>query len=486
MQTSPTGPSSAGTRSPAPIPSESAFSGSKIPWVGGIAAVLIPVILWFAPLGLDPKIQHALAITVFMIICWISEALDASLTGVIGCYLFWALEVVPFNVAFGGFATNTPWFLFGAILFGSMATKSGLARRIAYLVMSKVGAGYSGVLLGLIITDFLLTFVVPSGIARVVIVAAIALGLLEVFGAGLGSNLGRGMFLILTYTATIFDKMIIAGAASITARGAIQEFGGVPVYWSTWFLAYLPCDLITIVAAWRLTLWMYPPESDKLPGGREYLRAELAKMGKWSSMEIKTIILMGLALSLWFTDRWHGLDAALIGLGVGLMATLPVARVLTIEDVKKVNYLPVFFVGAAISMGNVLSNTKTLDLLTDVVFEWMSPMITGVWSSTLVLYWFAFVYHMFLASEISMLGTSIPLLMNFAKEHGLDPLAIGMIWTFAAGGKIFIYQSGVIIAGYSYGFFRSKDMLKMGLALTVIESIILLLLVPIYWPLIGI
>jgi hypothetical protein len=29
-------------------------------------------------------------------------------------------------------------------------------------------------------------------------------------------------------------------------------------------------------------------------------------------------------------------------------------------------------------------------------------------------------------------------------------------------------------------------MLKMGLALTVVESIILLLLVPLYWPLIGI
>jgi di/tricarboxylate transporter len=85
-----------------------------------------------------------------------------------------------------------------------------------------------------------------------------------------------------------------------------------------------------------------------------------------------------------------------------------------------------------------------------------------------------------------MLGTSIPLLMNFAKEHGLDPLALGMIWTFAAGGKIFIYQSGFIITGYSYGYFRSSDMLKMGLALTVVESLILLLLVPLYWPLIGI
>jgi di/tricarboxylate transporter len=117
---------------------------------------------------------------------------------------------------------------------------------------------------------------------------------------------------------------------------------------------------------------------------------------------------------------------------------------------------------------------------------WMEPFITNVWSSTLILYWTAFVYHIFLASEISMLGTSIPLLMNFAKANGLDPLAIGMVWTFAAGGKIFAYQSAVLVVGYSYGFFTGKDLFKMGLWLTVIESIILLFLVPFYWPLIGI
>jgi di/tricarboxylate transporter len=260
----------------------------------------------------------------------------------------------------------------------------------------------------------------------------------------------------------------------------------VDVLWSQWFLAYLPCDLITIFAAWRVTLWLYPPERQNLPGGKQYLNEELAKMGSWNTMEIKSIALMGVALALWVTDFVHHISPSLIGLGIGLLATMPVMRLLTVEDVKKMNYLPVFFVGAAISMGNVLSSTKTLDLLTDVVFSWMSPLITGVWTSTVILYWFAFVYHMFLASEISMLGTSIPLLMNFAKEHGLDPLALGMIWTFAAGGKIFIYQSGVIITGYSYGYFRSSDMLKMGLALTVVESLILLLLVPLYWPLIGI
>jgi di/tricarboxylate transporter len=137
-------------------------------------------------------------------------------------------------------------------------------------------------------------------------------------------------------------------------------------------------------------------------------------------------------------------------------------------------------------MGQVLVSTKALDVLTNVMFAWMEPLLTNVYSSTLVLYWTAFVYHFFLASEVSMLGTSIPLLMNFATTHGLDPLAVGMIWTFASGGKIFVYQSAVMIVGYSYGYFDGRDMLRIGLALTVIESVLLLMVVPFYWPLIGI
>src|SRR5260370_7845122 len=113
------------------------------------------------------------------------------------------------------------------MLLGGMPTKSGLARRFAYLVMLRVGSTYSRLLLGIILSDFLMTFLVPSGMARVAIMAAVALGLMEVFGVGPGSNIGRGMFLILTYTAGLFDKMIIAGPASITPPAWIQKAGHV-------------------------------------------------------------------------------------------------------------------------------------------------------------------------------------------------------------------------------------------------------------------
>src|SRR5262249_54386764 len=205
-----------------------------------LAAVVAPVAVWFAPLHLAPPVQHALAITSFMIVAWVTEALDHAVTGLIGCYLFWALGIVKIDMAFSGFADDTAWFLFGAVLFGSMATKTGLARRLAILVMSAVGNTYSRLLLGIVLSDFLLTFLVPSGMARVVIMAAVALGLMEAFGVAPGSNIGRGMFIVLTYTAGIFDKMIIAGAASITARSWIEKAGHVEVLYSKWFLAYLP------------------------------------------------------------------------------------------------------------------------------------------------------------------------------------------------------------------------------------------------------
>ena len=451
-----------------------------------LATVAIPLTLWLLPLHLQPKAQHAIAVSLFMILAWATELLDHGLTGLIGCYLFWALGIVRFDVAFSGFADDTPWFLMGAILFGTMAAKSGLARRLAYLVTIRVGTSYSRLLLALILSDFLLTFLVPSGMARVTIMAAVAIGLIEAFGLGIGSNVGRGMFLILTYTAGVFDKSIIAGAAAITGRGIIENIGHAQVLWSQWLLAYLPSDIVTILVAWRITLWLYPPENTSLPGGIQFLKAELRKAGPWTPMEKKVFALMLAAIAFWTTDFLHHISPSMIGLGIGLMGVLPFMRILDVEDLKRLNFLQLFFVAAAVSMGKVLSATKGLDVLTNVVFAWMRPVLSHNFLSIFVLYWTGFIYHIFLASEISMLGTSTPLLMQFAATHGLSTLKLGMIWVFSSGGKIFVYQSGVLIIGYAYGYFRSKDILRLGLLMSAVDSLLLLLVVPFYWPLIGI
>ena len=464
---------------------QSEISTRKI--IGSILAVAVPVVLWFAPLNFDATSKHALAVAAFMIVAWITEPIPHALTGLIGCYLFWVLKVVKFDIAFSGFADQTPWFLFGAGLFGMMATKTGLARRLAYLIIQRVGASYSRLLLGIILSSFLLTFLVPSGIACVVVMASVALGLMEVFRLDKGSNIGKGIFITLTYTAGCFDKMVIAGPSTILGRGLIENAANIHVYYSLWLLAFLPCAVVTIFGIWRLVVWLYPPEDAALERGAEYLRSELDNMGPWTTMEKRALFLMLLAIALWMTDLIHHISPAIIGIGIGLLACVPGVGILNQDDMKRLNYLPVFFVATAISMGTVLVQTGALHTMTAIMFDWLRPLVTSsTFALALVPYWTAFIYHIFLGNEISMLATSMPGLMSFARANGIHPLPLGLIWAFAAGGKIFVYQSGVLVAGYSYGYFKARDVFRVGLCVTAIESLVLLLIVPFYWPLLGI
>src|SRR5579863_5433360 len=181
----------------APIPATVGKDGRSTPWrlIFSAVCVVVPVAIWFAPLGLPHPAQAALAVTSFMILAWMTNVMEYGAAGIIGCVLFWALGVAKFETAFSGFISDTPWFLVGAILLGEAANKTGIPQRIGAFVVTRVGTSYSRLLLGLIITSFLLTFVVPSGSARTVIMAAIAIGVINVFGVGKGSNIGRAIFL---------------------------------------------------------------------------------------------------------------------------------------------------------------------------------------------------------------------------------------------------------------------------------------------------
>jgi solute carrier family 13 (sodium-dependent dicarboxylate transporter), member 2/3/5 len=447
--------------------------------------VLVPLAVWFAPFAVPPAAKGAMAISSFMIVAWMTNVMEYGAAGMIGCVLFWALGVAKFDTAFSGFISDTPWFLVGAILLGEAANKTGVPQRIGAFVVTRVGSSYSRLLLGLIVTCFLLTFVVPSGSARTVIMAAIGVGVINVFGVGKGSNIGRAIFLCITYTCAIFDKMIIAGAGAITARGIIVKVGGVEVSWGLWFIAYLPCALLTIWATWRFALRFYPPEIESLDGRMDELRNKLRTSVPWNSQALKSSILSGLAIVLWLTDFIHHVSPTMIALLLALAAFLPFVDILDAKDMQRANLLPFFFVAAALSMSQVAQETGALKLLTDSFFGGLQPWLSNKVLAVPALYWGGFVYHFATASEISMLATSLPVLMEFAKSHHLDPLWIGMIWGFSAGGKLFAYQAGPLVIGYSYGYFRHTDLIKIGAILTVVEFIGLAISVAIYWPILG-
>ena len=448
--------------------------------------VVLPLLIALLPLGIEYRTQMALAITTFMILSWMTNVMEYAVAGLIGCLLFWVTGAVPAAGAFAGFANTTTWFVLASILLGHISNKSTLPQRIGSFIVTSVGVSYSRILLAVIVFDFLLTILVPTGTGRVVIMASIAIGLIKLFDAPANSNLARGLFLAVVYAATVFDKVIIAGVAAVTARGAIIQVGQVDVSWAVWFIAFLPASILTIVALWWFTMWLFPPEVQSIAGKREAIRDHFKVDARWTNENIKAAVLLLAGVVVWATDIIHHIDPAIVAMVVALIALLPYVNVLSTEDLQRTNMLPMIFVGAALSMSSVLSATGALTLLTNTVFAGLDPILANQLLAVPVLYWGAFVYHFFLASEISMLASSTPLVMELAKTHGINPLWLGMLWAFASGGKLFVYQSSVLVLGYAYGYFRHNDVFKIGLALTLAQFVIVVLVIALWWPLLGI
>jgi di/tricarboxylate transporter len=208
-------------------------------------------------------------------------------------------------------------------------------------------------------------------------------------------------------------------------------------------------------------------------------------MGPWSRDEQKTLGWLLLAITLWATDFLHHINPAVIALGIGLLLTLPKVGLLDAKAIKSVNFLLIIFISGALSMGNVLTQTQVLNILTEHLIQGLTPLLSDGLRAATALYWGGFVYHFFLAEDKVMVTTVLPVLLKFTQLTGYNPVAIGMIWAFAAGGKLFVYQSSVLIYGYSYGYFTARDLLKVAGILTLVEGIVLMVLVPLYWPLIG-
>jgi hypothetical protein len=164
---------------------------------------------------------------------------------------------------------------------------------------------------------------------------------------------------------------------------------------------------------------------------------------------------------------------------------LPKVGVLDANAIKSVNFSLVIFVGGALSLSRVLLSTHALTQVIGGLVDGIAPLLTGSWSGPFALYWGGFVYQFLSAHPLVMLSTGLPVLLDIAMREGLNPIAVGLVWLFASGPRLFVYQAAYVILAYSYGYFSASSLLKVGAILTLVEGLFITLLVPLYWPMVG-
>jgi DASS family divalent anion:Na+ symporter len=136
--------------------------------ISGISVILVGLVLWFLPVpaGLKAESWHLFAIFVATILGFILQPLSIGSVAFISITLTAILKVLKPAEVLSGFSDTTIWLIFSAFVFTKGFTRTGLGRRISYLLIRLAGTSTLKLVYALAAAETVIAPATPSNTAR--------------------------------------------------------------------------------------------------------------------------------------------------------------------------------------------------------------------------------------------------------------------------------------------------------------------------------
>jgi anion transporter len=470
-------------------------------------AALVLILLVPTPEKLPVAGHRMLAILAFAVIIWMTEAIDYAVSAiVIAVLMAFLLGLAPnvanpkvllgtsaaLTLAFSGFA-NTALVLVAAALFLAAAmTATGLDKRIALSILSRVGTKTHHVVIGTIIVGFVIALMVPSTTARVACLVPITLGIIAAFGVSKRSVFASMLMITTVQTASIWNVGIkTAAAQNMVAIGFIEKAFNKTITWLDWLIAAGPFAVLMCVALYFVMTRMMPPEVAEVPGGREGIRKSLAALGPMTASEVKLLVLSVILIAFWATEGvLHRFDTSTTTITAVALMFMPGFGILTWKDAQpRIPWGTVILFGVGISLGTALLQTNAATWLANIVVAEFglknasAMFILGVMSLFLV------VIHLGFASATALAAAMIPIVIAVLKgvaTPGINVVGMTMLLQFVVSfGFILVVNAPQNMVAYGTETFTARDFVRTGFVLTIIAFLLIMLLGATYWQWLG-
>jgi len=211
-----------------------------------------------------------------------------------------------------------------------------------------------------------------------------------------------------------------------------------------------------------------------------------------SGAEKRISIIFALTILLWATEKWHTMDVSTVAILAVMLILSPLIGVASWKELSsRANIGSVVIVASsAVSVGQALVDTGAAGWLTKGMLgglgvEHMAPsMMMAILVAALILMRFAF------ASITAATATLIPTVFGLLLSLGNPSLPM---WGMTMIATISLYFSFVLpvsdphlMIAYGTDTFAVRDLMKIGIPLTVIALLLLVVFWFTYWRWLGI
>lgn len=496
--------------------------------IGLVAGPLLAIGLFLlmpGDLGVWPRLVAATA--VLMAVWWMTEALPIPATALLPLVIF-PLGVpaaesdggVTFDSIGASYGNNIIFLFMGGFMLALAMQRWNLHRRIALGVLKLMGAKTVNLVLGFMIaTGFISMWVsntatavmmLPIGVSILVLVqrygtedalAADAVPAAEQSAPGEAptqaeirsltkSNFGTALMLGIAYAASIGSLGTIIGTPPNTLlAGHMAAEHGIEIGFGQWMLVGVPIAVVLLLACWLLlTRVLFRPEIDEVPGGRDLIAAELARLGRMSAPEAKVLVIFVLAALAWITvpllsEYVFGLDSPLlsdaaIAMVVGLVLFLLPAgggagrgvRLLDWEAAKELPWGVLLLFGGGLALSGQFSKSGLSTWLGEQVRSlgeipvWVLVVIAAIGILLLTE----------MTSNTATAATFLPVASGVALGTGVDPLMLAAPVALAATCAFMLPVATPPNAiAYGSGYVTIGQMVKGGVWLNIIAAVLI-------------
>ncbi len=451
--------------------------------------------------------QRALAILALAVILWMTEAVSfpvsaAIIVALITVSIGLAPRVddpsVPYttkgalSLALGGFSNSAVGLVAGASFIAIAMEITGLHKRIALYIMSKVGTKTSSLVMGTILVSTVLAFFVPSSTARAGALIPILLGIVAALNLKKDSRLSAVLMITAIISISIWNVGIkTAAAQNMVALGFMEQAFGTNVAWGSWFMYAAPWSILMCIALYFLITRIIKPEDLGMKDGKAAILEQLAELGKITRNEVKLIVISVLLLIFWATeDILHPFDSTTVTLVAVAIMLLPGIGVYTWKQIEtKIPWGTLIVFAVGISLGSVLLSTQGASWLSTNTLEAMGLTKMPIILIIMVLSLFNILIHLGFASATSLASAFIPIviaLVGGMGETDFNGPGLVLIQQFVVSfGFLLPVSAPQNMLAYGTGAFTSKDLLKVGLPITIIGYILVVLFSMTYWQWVG-
>lgn len=476
------------------------------------SVVLLVMILIPAPEGLTTAAWRMIGILFFSVIIWMSEAMTYPVSAaVIVSIMAFLLGLSPdlvnpgvimgttkaLGIALSGFSNTAFALVAGALFIAAAMMKTGLDKRIALVVLSKVGTTPKRIVAGVILVGFILSFFVPSTTARVSCLVPIVMGIILALGIDKKSRFAALMMITTAQADSIWNVGIkTAAAQNLIAVGFIKTQLGINIPWTYWFICAAPFAAIMSVTLYFIMIKVMPPETNEIADGSVVVRKALTDLGPMTSDEKRLMVISMILLGFWVTEgsffglQVHPFDTSSTTLAAISLMLLPRVGVMTWKQAQeKVPWGTVVLFGVGISLGSALLSTKAVSWIAQMVvtlfgLEYLSSvLIIAVLGSFLI------IIHLGFASATALAAAMIPIIISTlqsVKTPGINVMGMTMIlqWVVSFGFILPVNAPQNMVA-YGTDTFEVKDFIRTGIPLTIAAYLLILLLSATYWKWMG-